>query len=132
MSIRDKVSKLAGASTLETFNAPGIGEVFLRRMSAAEFDKLIAGVKSQHGGDIQRRGNWRAWLVSQVLCESDGSRVFGDGEEGFLGQLPSSTIQSLYDRFCAMNGLGDDAQKELEKNSDGMPDDASPSASHLS
>lgn len=132
MSIRDLVVAATAEKQLHKLDAPGLGEVFLRALSAAEFDRLMAGIKIQHGGEIQRKANWRAWLVSQVLCEEDGSRAFGDGEEAFLGQLPSGTVQFLYDRFCDMNGLGKDAVEELEKNSNGMHDADSPSDLHLS
>lgn len=131
-SIRERITEECTKKDLQGVQAPGIGEVFLRSMSAAEFDRLMASIKVQHGGDIQRRGNWRAWLVSQVLCEADGNRVFGEGEDGFLGQLPSGTVQFLYDRFAAMNGLSKEAEEELVGNSEGMPADVSPSALHLS
>lgn len=132
MGARDKILAATNANQVASVDVPGIGELHLRSMTAAEFDKLMAGVKKQYGGDLQNRANWRAWLVCQVLCEENGDRVFQDGEEAILGQLPSGTIQFLFDRFSAMNGLTKEAEEEIEGNSEGMPAGGSPSDLHLS
>ena len=132
MSVRDRVASVAAQSTLESVEVPGFGTAYFRKLSAAEFDRLMAVVNARHGGSLHNKANWRSWLVCQVLCEEDGKRAFADGEEGQIGLLPSNVVQFMFDRFAAMNGMGKDAVDEIEGNSEGMPDAASPSDSHLS
>ncbi len=132
MSVRERVAEAAAKKQVKAVDAPELGEVYLRSLSAAEFDRLMAVVNTQFGGNLHKKANWRAWLVSQVLCEADGSRVFKEGEEALIGELASGTVQFLYDRFADMNGLGKDAVEEIEGNSSGMPDAVSPSDLHLS
>lgn len=132
MGAKEKILAATNGKKIVSVDVPDIGELHLRSMTAAEFDKLMASVKTQYGGDLAKRANWRAWLVSQVLCEPNGDRVFEDGEESILGQLPSGTIQFLFDRFAAMNGLSKEAEEEIVGNSEGMPAGGSPSDLHLS
>jgi hypothetical protein len=132
MGIRDRVAELTAKQSLEAVDVPGFGEVYLRKLSAAEYDKLMAVVNTKHGGNLHNKANWRAWLVCQVLCEADGTRAFADGEEAAVGGLPSGVVQSMFDRFAAMNGMAKDAVEEIEGNSEGMPAGDSPSDLHLS
>jgi hypothetical protein len=106
--------------------------IYLKPMPSALWDAKIAEVKRDHGGDIQKRPNWRAWLVVQSICEEDGSRAFDDGDAAMLGKKSSAALQRIFDKLSEINGLSEKAVKEIEKNSEETPAESSPSDSELS
>lgn len=106
--------------------------VYLKPVSAAQWDLTISEIKRDHFGKIENKPNWRAWLVCQVLCEQDGTRVFSDQDAGMLGKKSSVAVQRLFDKLAEMNGLSEKDAQELEKNSEATPAVSSPSDLELS
>lgn len=104
------------------------GEVSLRVMSAAmrdEFERL-----QFEGRDRQERlANIRATLVSFCLAGPDGERLFGPDEVKALGEKSAKALDRLFWRCRKLNALGDADIEDLEKNSSGGRDGASPSPS---
>ncbi len=132
MSLKDKILQFDDVRPVPIVVPEWDNEtVWLRPMSAAQWDTKIAEVKHRYNGKIENMPNWRAHLICQVLCDETGQRIFDDKEAAVLGQKSSVAIQRLFDKLAAINGLSDKDQEELEGNSEETPAVSSPSALEL-
>lgn len=129
--LRDKILQKDDVKLVSVHVPEWDETVYLRPLSAAQWDAKIAEVKNKFCGKVENMPNWRAHLVCQVLCEESGERIFQDNEANLLGKKSSVAVQRLFDKLAEMNGLSDKAQQEMEGNSEETPVVSSPSASEL-
>lgn len=100
------------------------GAVLMRSMSGKERADFEAAVQSRRKGNNQfDMVLLREMLIAVVLVNSDGERLFTDGEITELGKKSSKVIERLFEEAQDMNGIGAEAVKELEENLDGGPSD---------
>lgn len=91
------------------------GDVCVRGLTCKELDRFQA-VKFDAKGRIVQQPNPRGRLLALCLCDERGKRLFGDDDEGFLGDLPAASVATAYDKARALSGISDDGVEEQEKN----------------
>lgn len=105
---------------------PGLGECFVRAMSAGERDEFeIAHSRS-------RNKDFRARLVACTVCDEDGVLVFSAADIPALSALPAAVLQPLVAIAVEVNRLSEADISDLEeaaKNSSTSPNGSSCSAS---
>ena len=123
------------ALTLESFKTPlpvvahsvpmpdfGNGSVaWVAELTAWERETRIEAPWRAMKEATGREGGLRAFLVAACLC-TDAGRTFMASENGVpdladkLGELPLKTFDRLFKACERINGVGEEAQQELEKN----------------
>lgn len=102
---------------IESLNVPEWGgDVCIRTLKGSERDAWEASLKVKDGGPTNLV-NARARLAALVLCDEHGIRLFSDNEVGSLGEKSAKALTRVWEAALALNGIGDEAVKELEKNS---------------
>ena len=101
---------------MEKVTIPGIGEVFIRVLSARARDGFDASV---FDGETRNVDNLSARLVVLCLCDETGKVLFPDARAGAatLGNMPTAIIEMLYNQCRALNGIGVANVAALAKNS---------------
>ena len=92
------------------------GPAYVRTLKGSERDAWEISLTSKDGKTIDRR-NARAKFASLVLCDAQGVRLFTEAEAGALGEKSSAALNRIWDAGTRINGIGDEAVAELEKNS---------------
>ena len=98
------------------------GVVRVRTMTGAERDEFEATVYSPDadGKKIKvDRSNFRAKLLCGCIVDDDGNRMFSLQDITVLGAKSAKALQRVFDVAQALNGLSEEAQAEIEKNSEG-------------
>jgi hypothetical protein len=86
------------------------GDVFLRDITAGQRDQYDGFQIDQQGS--AKYANFRARLLVLSLCDSEGVRLFGDGDVGVVSALPAQTIDRLWEQAAVLCGL---KAEEVEK-----------------
>ena len=109
---------------LEGPSVPGWDDdVYIREFSGLERDAFESDIRKANDPDK----NVRAMLVSRSLCDEKGNLLFnGPAEALQLGGASGKVLDMLFDLVRDLNGMGEDAQKSAEENSDGDPPASSP------
>ena len=95
----------------ERINVPAWGgEVNVRELTAGEKERLEALYSGEHTGTIQ------ATVVSMVVLDDNGERVFTDDDIGALSSMSGSAIQAIFKAATRLSGVTTEAREELEKN----------------
>jgi hypothetical protein len=82
------------------------GEIHLRTMTAADrdaFETTVAGT-----GDGRSLENIRARMLVRVICDSNGKRIFKDGDAAALGTRSGIVLDRLFDSARALNKIGEE------------------------
>ncbi len=87
------------------------GEVQVRTMTGTDRDAFEASLIGKEG----RLENVRARLVSLVVCDESGSRLFGDADIAALGAKSATALDRVFAVAQRLNGIGAD-QVEQAKN----------------
>jgi hypothetical protein len=94
------------------------GMVYVKTMTGTErdlFDRMVLeGRGSDKNANIR---NFRAKICVCCLCDSEGTRLFTDGEIEALGKKSSIVLDRISEVASKMNALGRADIEELEKNS---------------
>jgi hypothetical protein len=91
------------------------GSVFIRVMSGKERDNWEA--ETMQAAEAKKFENMRAKLLSRVLCDEKGDRLFQTSEDvTALGDKSATALQSLFTQATKLNGIGQADQDELLKN----------------
>lgn len=131
MSLRDQILA-TDDRPFEDIRVPEWGLVVrVGTMSAADRDTWEAEAlmaRSQREGSAKLR-NLRAALVARCALDPEtGERIFADEDVEKLGAKGAKPVDRLFTVAARLNAVGDDDIRQLEKNSDGDPSDASLSA----
>ena len=106
------------------------GTVRLRELTGEERDRFEAAninivtelVDGKEKTVLKRNTeNLRARLVAMCMIDGDGNRFFGDDEIADLGRKGAQALQKLFLAAQRLNGIGEPAVKEAEKNSTAAP-----------
>ncbi len=92
------------------------GTVFVREITASERDAFEASSLDKKGG--AKMVNIRARLAVLTLADSEGKRLFSDGDVAALGELPASAMDRIFEASMRVNRLTKSDVDELEKNSE--------------
>lgn len=79
-------------------DAPQIGEVLLRSLTADEMRAFKDSLTDERGKLTKRGDNFERLLVAQCVCDESGARVFGDEDAlcGVFGEIDGAVIATLY------------------------------------
>jgi hypothetical protein len=103
--------------------------VKVRTLNASERDWFEASTVQRNGKKVTTNlQNIRARLCLLCLVGEDGKRLFEQEDEFPLGGKSASALDRIFTVAQRLNGLRDEDVDELAKNSNGDPDDASPTA----
>lgn len=94
------------------------GEVGMRRMSCREAEAFQDWLNTRQtdGGTIHMM-DLRATLLSKVLCDAAGQRLFSEEDIEALGAKSNDVMHRLFIKAKAVNLIVEDAVEETEKNS---------------
>lgn len=120
MDLREKALAAARAAKEKpvlvpvTFN--GV-DMFVRRLSGRERDAWEVSLVEIRGKKrVTKLDNVRARFAVLVLCDADGKPVFREQDAELLGDGGCQDLDRVYDIGQNLNGLGDDAKEDIEKN----------------
>jgi hypothetical protein len=106
------------------------GDVIVKGMTGTERDAFEAGIRPKGVLDLR---NARAKLLVKVLVNENGTRLFADVQAGELGKRSAIVIERIYDVAARLSGMTEEAEAEIEGNSEAPtgPEDGvgSPSSS---
>jgi hypothetical protein len=105
-------------------DVPGVGKVYLCKMSAFDRDRCSAALLGLKAED---QGSYRARVVVAVACNADGLNLFTREDETWLSGLDCDVTEPIYDKFNQLN-LAKDMTVDAEKNSGTAPNVASATA----
>lgn len=112
--------------------------VFVRALSGSARDdwELYRLNKREEADELEKKGvkqdkyaewrNLRASLLVRTLFDADGNRIFSDAEEEDLGKKNGNILDRLYTVANKLNATGPGDEDKLLGNSEGDPEDTSP------
>jgi len=129
MLTRDEILAARALLRRETVDVPGLGgQVAVWELTARERDSFDHETR-----EAAKRGelydNFRARLLVRALRDSNGERLFADGDVELLGSIPSAPIVELYEVAARLSLVTPQDIEELRKNSSGGPNGGSRSGS---
>lgn len=96
--------------------------VILRTLAAIERNSYDKENLKKVGDDFEYDpSNIHARLVSKVLVDEGGNRIFNDVEAKNLGAKSAGVLARLFEIAQDMNGLGQKAAEDAKGNSDAAP-----------
>ena len=124
---RDQILEAPDA-VVETVEVPEWGgSVNVRGLSAAERDQYEQETFVASGNE---KASWigaRARLVVRTLVDEKGQRLFTKGDIDRLGQKSAVALNRVWEVAMSLSGMSKRDIGELLKNSEGDPEDSSPS-----
>lgn len=89
------------------------GVVGVKMMTAEERDNFESTLYNEGKQDLN---NIRAKLVVRTLVDDEGKRLYKDSEAVVLAQKSAKALDRIFKIAQKLNGIGQDAVAELEKN----------------
>lgn len=117
MSLRNQIlSRAPKTPTLVPLGMLEWGDVYIKTWTAAERDAYEAqqSERNKAGKGLE---NFRARFVAACLVDAAGTPVFSDADAAELGNLPLAEVNKAFTKAMKVNGLGDEDEKDLTKNS---------------
>lgn len=104
---------------VKAITVPEWGEVFVRKMSAAE-RVLCEYMQRENDG---KPLNYQARLAAMWVSDADGNRVFKDGDADAIGSEPAyaDAIAEVVQAGIDFNSMASGAHDEAKKNSETIP-----------
>ena len=105
-------AKLLGAELKrEKIDLPGIGEGWVRELTAGEQDEIEEGRRkaAQEGA---KPFHMRAFLASVALCDADGVPLFGEKDREMLGRVSAATLSRITEVALRLSGYGSESPEE--------------------
>ena len=117
MGLRDDILSADDLPTTEV-DVPEWGlSVFVRAMTGAERDSYESGLMENKDLPMKARlRNMRANLVVLCTVDSDGNRIFNDGDVEAVGNKSATALNRIVDIAQHSNALTDDDVEELAEN----------------
>ena len=101
---------------VEHVDVPDFGRVYVRGLTAAEYDEFEAGCVVEDGnGKSVSRAN-RPLLLRHCVVTSDGKKVFRDDQIEMLAGLDSAITSPIAAKAMKMCGLGAKESEDIAKN----------------
>ncbi len=95
------------------------GSVRIRCMTGTERDAFETAIYKIKGDKVEaNRENFRAQLLSRVICDDNNKLLFGPKEINSLGGKSGRVIDRLFEFAQKINGIGQSDVEELTKNSE--------------
>jgi len=114
----------------ERKTVPGLGDIWIYGLTNAEKDDYEDKVISVRAGSRQvKLKNARAVLMSLVVFDKNGKRMFGEADIGRLLLVPAFVTDPVLDIARRLSGMRTGEEEELVKNSAGPGDEESGSGS---
>jgi hypothetical protein len=96
-----------------------IGTFQIRNLSENEKTKADGALWKNDGSVDQKQiGARRRRYIVACLCDDAGQPLLREGDEKQLGGVDCAVLSAIWDKIVEVCGLGGDAAKDLEKNSD--------------
>jgi hypothetical protein len=96
------------------------GTVRLRCLSGTERDKYEDSLaKMRNGQAVPNIVNARARLVAWSVVDSDGRRIFSDGDILRLGSKSGRALDRVFEAACKLSGI---SENDLEEMTEGFTD----------
>jgi len=98
------------------------GEVYVREFTSVEKEEVairgmeIVDVATGTIKDARKMAGLKVWIVSRTVVDSDGNRIFEDGDTEALAEKSARVIERLADVATDLSNAVDDVE-EAEKNS---------------
>ena len=92
------------------------GTVWIRTLTGNQRDVFEASLMKANG-KTQNLTNVRGRFAALVVCDESGTQMFNDAEAMKLGEKSAAALNRIWDAGTQLNGIGEEAVKELEKNS---------------
>jgi len=108
--MREQILALRSRRRVESVKTPH-GEVYVRELSARERDYYEASLVRDRG-KIDLKGA-TARLLGLVLCDRDGTALFGPDDADSLNDLPASFVAPVLDVARRLNGWEEREFEEL-------------------
>ena len=115
------------------------GGVWLRSFNGRDRDKFEEYISNKNNKPGSKKGKNQnidikgikalAVVRSVVDAEVDGQFIFTEAEIPDINQKSAKAIGRIFDKFCEMNGLGEDDVDDLVGNSESETSDTSGSSS---
>lgn len=104
------------------------GVVRVRGLTGTERDAFEASVVERQGKQSKlNMANIRARLVTLVVVDDDGKRLFSDADVAALGRKSGVALNRVFEVAQRLSGITEADMSELEKNSAGGQSDGSTS-----
>lgn len=94
-----------------------LGDVYVRSLSAAEYDRYEDACVVEEEGKRVGRGN-RALLLRMTVCDASGQLVFSPSDDDYLSTLTPDVTVPIAAAALEVSGLTRAAQEEVAKNSE--------------
>lgn len=102
------------------------GVVRVRGLTGTERDAFEASVVERQGKQSKlNMANIRARLVTLVVVDDDGKRLFSDADVAALGRKSGVALNRVFEVAQRLSGITEADMSELEKNSAGGQSDGS-------
>ena len=93
------------------------GRVLVRGLTGTERDEFEESVIETRGKSTHvKLRNARAKLVSLSIVDSDGERIFTEGDIDALGKKSAAALDRVYQVAARLSGISNDDLDELAKN----------------
>ena len=125
---RDEILK-APDQVIEVIAVPEWGgEVCVRSLSAAEYDRYVQSMVQFRGKERSVNiVNARARLLTIAACDEDGNRLFSEADVKELGTKNAAAVERVFKVAQRLAGLSDDDVAELTEEIKEDPFSDSPS-----
>ncbi len=121
MNIDQLITKANESNEVNMIDLPQIGEVYLTSMTGTARDGIEARI--QKGESYE---GLRAKVVACCLCDELGKRqVVAPPQVKQLGDMPATTLNTLFEAAMKASGLAEDAVEDASKNSESGQSDSS-------
>jgi hypothetical protein len=103
-------------AVIEKVSVPEWGDdIYVRAMSGIERDEFEASVRRN---GVMVYTNYRAKLLTRVLVNENGTRIFTDQDARALGKKNAKIINRLFEKAAELSGMSDEEADETEGNSE--------------
>jgi hypothetical protein len=100
------------------------GQVRVKSLTAKEQNDFAQGFEyEKHGSRLRLKPgqNYGPRLVVLCAVDADGSALFGDGDVVTLAGKSGKAVARLVEAIQKLNGMSEEEQEEIEKNSGAAP-----------
>jgi hypothetical protein len=91
------------------------GMVYVKSMTGTERDAFEQSMRRNGELDLT---NARAKLLVRTIVNQGGTQKFSDAQAPALGKKNAAVLSRLYDVAARLSGMSDEAQEEMEGNSE--------------
>lgn len=126
MNLREKILQNRPAKTEAVLCPEWDCSVNVKAISGTERDEYESSLSDDNGE--RSIANMRARLCVLACVDDDGKPLFTSDDAAALGKQPASALDRVFQVAKRLGGIGQEAVKDAEKNSESGPSVDSPSA----